>query len=151
MRQNLKVWLFRSRASTLTLTLTPSLTLTLTPTLTQALTDWRVLAEQLTCERFIEMFESYNSGEGLFYFLGGVLLKTEDTYVHFMYIEAKVGSLQDVERVTREDEHFPKRVADFLKEVRLPDQRPLINVCDRFDLVDRPHALPLLKLRVQVH
>ena len=105
--------------------------------------------------KFIEMFESYNScgREGVFYFLGEVLLKTEDTHVHFMYIEAaKVGNLQEVERVTREDEHFdPKRVADFLKEVRLPDQRPLINVCDRFDLVDRPHALPLLKLRVQVH
>ena len=43
-----------------------------------------------------------------------------------------MGNLQDVERVTREDEHFPKRVADFLKEVRLPDQRPRINVCDRF-------------------
>ena len=68
-----------------------------------------------------------------------MLLKTEDKDVHFKYIEAaaKVGNLQEVERVTREDEHFdPKRVADFLKEVRLPDQRPLINVCDRFDMVD---------------
>ena len=79
------------------------------------------------------MFESYNScgREGVFYFLGGVLLKTGDTHVHSMYIEAaKVGNLQYAERVTREDEHFPRRVADFLKEVRLPDQRLLINVCD---------------------
>ena len=38
-----------------------------------------------------------------------------------------MGNLQDDER---EDEHFPKLVADFLKEVRLPDQRLLINVCD---------------------
>jgi len=53
-----------------------------------------------------------------------------------------VGNLQGAER---EDEHFPKRVADFLKEVRLPDQRPRINVCDRFDMVDRPHAPPLLE------
>ena len=99
----------------------------------------REYSEQLTCEKLIEMFESYNSWEGLFYFLGAVLLKTEDKDVHFKYIEAaaKVGNLQEVERVTREDEHFdPKRVADFLKEVRLPDQRPLINVCDRFDMVD---------------
>ena len=47
--------------------------------------------------------------EGLSYFLGSVLLKTEGTHVHSMYIEAaKVGNLQDVERVTREDEHFPR-------------------------------------------
>ena len=81
------------------------------------------------------------AGEGVFYFLGGVLLKTDDTHVHFMYIEAaKVGNLQDAER---EDEHFPKRVADFLKEVRLPDQRPRINVCDRFDMwsTDLTHHL----------
>ena len=62
-----------------------------------------------------------------------------------------MGNLLDAERVTREDEHFPKRVADFLKEVRLPDQRPLINVCDRFDMVDRPHAPPLLEQHVQVY
>jgi len=51
----------------------------------------------------------------------------------------------------RKDEHFPKRVADFLKEVRLPDQRPRINVCDCFDMVDRPHAPPLLEQHVQVY
>merc|ERR1719311_848114 len=99
----------------------------------------REYSEQLTCEKLIEMFESYNSWEGLFYFLGAVLLKTEDKDVHFKYIEAaaKVGNLQEVERVTREDEHFdPVQVKDFLKELRLPDQRPLINVCDRFDMVE---------------
>ena len=62
-----------------------------------------------------------------------------------------MGNLLDAERVTREDEHFPKRVADFLKEVRLPEQRPLINMCDRFDMVDRPHAPPLLEQHVQVY
>ena len=67
------------------------------------------------------------AGEGVFYFLGGVLLKTDDTHVHFMYIEAaKVGNLQDAER---EDEHFPKRVADFLKEVRLPENSGRSSTC----------------------
>ena len=59
-------------------------------------------------------------------FLGAVLLKTEDKDVHFKYIEAaaKVGNLQEVERVTREDTFYdPEKVRDFLKEVRLPDQR----------------------------
>merc|ERR1719155_265584 len=65
----------------------------------------REYSEQLTCEKLIEMFESYNSWEGLFYFLGAVLLKTEEKSVHFKYIQAaaKVGNLQEVERVTRED------------------------------------------------
>merc|ERR1719506_2577316 len=99
----------------------------------------REYLEQLTREQLIEMFESYNSWEGLFYFLGAVLLKTEDKDVHFKYIEAaaKVGNLQEVERVTREDTFYDaEEVRDFLKEARLPDQRPLINVCDRFDMVE---------------
>ena len=48
-----------------------------------------------------------------------------------------MGNLQEVERVTREDTFYdPEKVRDFLKEARLPDQRPLINVCDRFDMVE---------------
>merc|ERR1719454_2109988 len=73
----------------------------------------REYSEQLSCEKLIEMFESYNSWEGLFYFLGAVLLKTEDKTVHFKYIEAaaKVGNMQEVERVTREDTFFdPEQV-----------------------------------------
>jgi len=99
----------------------------------------REYSEHLTPEKLIEMFEQYNSWEGLFYYLGAVLLKTEDKQVHFKYIEAaaKVGNIQEVERVTREDTFYdPAQVRDFLKEVRLPDQRPLINVCDRFDMVE---------------
>ena len=39
--------------------------------------------------------------------------------------------------MTREDNFFdPEEVKNFLKEARLPDQRPLINVCDRYDMVE---------------
>jgi len=99
----------------------------------------REYSEQLGPDKLIEMFATYNSWEGLFYYLGAILTQTEDKEVHFKYIEAaaKVGNLQEVERVTREDTHFdPERVRDFLKEARLPDQRPLINVCDRYDMVE---------------
>ncbi|KAL1511931.1 hypothetical protein AB1Y20_005212 [Prymnesium parvum] len=99
----------------------------------------REYSEQLTPAKLIEMFETYNSWEGLFYYLGAVLLKTEDPAVHFKYIQAaaKVNNLQEVERVTREDNFYDaEQVRDFLKEARLPDQRPLINVCDRFDMVE---------------
>jgi clathrin heavy chain len=99
----------------------------------------REYTEQLSTEKLIELFENYNSWEGLFYYLGAVLLKTEDKAVHFKYIEAaaKVGNFAEVERVTREDNFFdPEEVKNFLKEARLPDQRPLINVCDRYDMVE---------------
>eukprot|EP00303_Exanthemachrysis_gayraliae_P005622 CAMPEP_0206005570 /NCGR_PEP_ID=MMETSP1464-20131121/4652_1 /ASSEMBLY_ACC=CAM_ASM_001124 /TAXON_ID=119497 /ORGANISM="Exanthemachrysis gayraliae, Strain RCC1523" /LENGTH=1697 /DNA_ID=CAMNT_0053379013 /DNA_START=54 /DNA_END=5144 /DNA_ORIENTATION=+ len=99
----------------------------------------REYSEQLTNEKLIELFENYKSYEGLFYYLGAAAMKTEDPAVHFKYIEAatKVGNYQEVERVTRENTHYdPVQVKDFLKEARLPDQRPLINVCDRYDMVD---------------
>ena len=40
-----------------------------------------------------------------------------------------MGNLLDAERVTREDEHFPKRVANFLKEVRLPENSGRSSTC----------------------
>jgi clathrin heavy chain len=99
----------------------------------------REYSEQLTATELIKLFETYKSYEGLFYYLGAVALKTEEPEVHFKYIEAatKVGNFAEVERITREDTFYdPVKVKDFLKEARLPDQRPLINVCDRFDMVD---------------
>jgi len=44
--------------------------------------------EQLTVDSLIEMFESFGSFEGIFYFLGSVLPTSEDQDVHFKYIEA---------------------------------------------------------------
>ncbi|KAJ1640988.1 hypothetical protein T492DRAFT_1127084 [Pavlovales sp. CCMP2436] len=51
----------------------------------------------------------------------------------------EMGNFAEVERITREGSHFDPvqaRVKDFLMEACLPDWRPLINVCDRFDMVD---------------
>ena len=52
----------------------------------------REYSEQLTPEKLIEMFENYNSWEGLFYYLGAVLLKSEDKVVHFKYIQVGYAS-----------------------------------------------------------
>ena len=61
------------------------------------------------------------------------------------YIEAaaKTNQLAEVERVTRETSIYdPAAVKTFLMEAKLPDARPLINVCDRFDFVhDLTHYL----------
>lgn len=63
---------------------------------------------------------------------------SEDSEVHFKYIQAatRTGQLREVERIVRESNYYnPEKVKNFLKEAKLPDQLPLIIVCDRFDFV----------------
>ncbi|EIE26635.1 clathrin heavy chain [Coccomyxa subellipsoidea C-169] len=101
--------------------------------------------EQLGAGKIMELLESHKSYHGLYYYLGGHIAFSEDPEVHYKYIEAaaKTGQLKEVERVTRESAHYPpERVKQFLMEAKLPDARPLINVCDRFDMVtDLTHYL----------
>lgn len=94
--------------------------------------------EQLTATALIDLFESFKSFEGLFYFLGAIVNFSQDTDVHFKYIQAacKTGQMKEVERICRESNCYdPERVKNFLKEAKLTDQLPLIIVCDRFDFV----------------
>lgn len=94
--------------------------------------------EQLTAAKIIELLESRGSYHGLYFYLGSYINFSEDPEVHYKYIEAaaKTGQVKEVERVTRESNHYPpERVKTFLMEANLPDARPLINVCDRFDMV----------------
>lgn len=88
--------------------------------------------------RLIEMFESFRTFEGLYYYLGSIVNLSEDSEVHFKYIQAatRTGQIREVERIVRESNHYnPEKVKNFLKEARLPDQLPLIIVCDRFGYV----------------
>mmetsp|Transcript_77481 Transcript_77481/g.134401 ORF Transcript_77481/g.134401 Transcript_77481/m.134401 type:complete len:1720 (-) Transcript_77481:143-5302(-) len=88
---------------------------------------------QLGVKKLIEMFESFGSNDGLFYFLGAILASSTEPEVHFKYIQAasRCGNVQEVERVCRESTSYdPVTVKDFLKEAKLPDPRPLIYVCD---------------------
>nr|ATP16155.1 putative clathrin heavy chain [Leptinotarsa decemlineata] len=94
--------------------------------------------EQLTTKALIDLFESFKSYEGLFYFLGSIVNFSQDQEVHFKYIQAacKTGQIKEVERICRESNCYnPDRVKNFLKEAKLTDQLPLIIVCDRFDFV----------------
>eukprot|EP00161_Ancyromonas_sigmoides_P018408 TRINITY_DN5085_c0_g2_i9.p1 TRINITY_DN5085_c0_g2~~TRINITY_DN5085_c0_g2_i9.p1 ORF type:complete len:1656 (-),score=901.77 TRINITY_DN5085_c0_g2_i9:282-5249(-) len=90
-------------------------------------------------QALIELYESFSSYDGLFYYLGSIVNLVQDPEVHFKYIEAaaKVSQFAEVERIVRESSAYdPPRVKNFLKEQKLPDQLPLIIVCDRFDMVD---------------
>ncbi|NWX87055.1 CLH1 protein, partial [Nothoprocta pentlandii] len=94
--------------------------------------------EQLGTQALVELFESFKSYEGLFYFLGSIVNFSQDPDVHFKYIQAacKTGQIKEVERICRESNCYnPERVKNFLKEAKLTDQLPLIIVCDRFDFV----------------
>ncbi|CAL8129685.1 unnamed protein product [Orchesella dallaii] len=94
--------------------------------------------EQLTAKALIDLFESFKSYEGLFYFLGSIVNFSQDPEVHFKYIQAacKTGQIKEVERICRESNCYnAERVKNFLKEAKLTDQLPLIIVCDRFDFV----------------
>lgn len=94
--------------------------------------------EQLTTKALIDLFESFKSYEGLFYFLGSIVNYSQDQEVHFKYIQSacKTGQIKEVERICRESNCYnAERVKNFLKEAKLTDQLPLIIVCDRFDFV----------------
>ncbi|CAN6483932.1 unnamed protein product [Victoria cruziana] len=102
-------------------------------------------SEQLGVDACIKLFEQFKSYEGLYFFLGSSLSMSEDPIIHFKYIEAaaKTGQIKEVERVTRESNFYdPENTKNFLMEAKLPDARPLINVCDRFGYVpDLTHYL----------
>eukprot|EP00398_MALV-I-01_sp_L67-1_P000178 gene178-941_t len=89
--------------------------------------------ESVGTMKFVEMFQSVQSYEGIFYFLGAILSTSQDPEVYYSYIEAaaKLGHVQEVERVCRETNVYdPAKVKDFLKDQKLQDPRPLIYVCD---------------------
>ncbi|KAM3293080.1 hypothetical protein ACQJBY_036578 [Aegilops geniculata] len=102
-------------------------------------------SEQLGVDGCIKLFEQFKSYEGLYFFLGSYLSSSEDPDIHFKYIEsaARTGQIKEVERVTRESNFYDaEKTKNFLMEAKLPDARPLINVCDRFGFVpDLTHYL----------
>ncbi|VDN31264.1 unnamed protein product [Gongylonema pulchrum] len=94
--------------------------------------------EQLTTHALIDLFESFKSYEGLFYFLGSIVNFSQDPEVHFKYIQAatRTGQIKEVERICRESNCYEaERVKNYLKEAKLTDQLPLIIVCDRHGMV----------------
>ncbi len=100
--------------------------------------------EQLTTQSLIDLFESFKSFEGLFYFLGSIVNFSQEIDVHFKYIQAcvvvcsiwrgvnfffmyvlqaacKTGQMKEVERICRESNCYdPERVKNFLKVQALP-------------------------------
>ena len=96
-------------------------------------------SDPLGPEDLIKLFEDFKSFEGLFYYLGSIVNFSQLPSVHFKYIEAaaRMQQFKEVERVCRDSTVYePEEVKKFLMEAKLPDPRPLIHVCDRFDFVE---------------
>lgn len=96
--------------------------------------------QKLELQTCLKIFEGVGSFDGIYYFLGSIINNTNDKDVYFKYIEAaaKCNQMKEVERVIREktDCYDPVKVKDFLKEIKLPDPKPLIFLCDIHGFVD---------------
>ena len=96
-------------------------------------------SDPLGPESLIKIFEDFKCFEGLFNYLGNVVYASQLPLVHKKYIEAavKMGQFKEVERVCRDSTVYdPIEVKQFLMDAKLPDPRPLIHVCDRYDFID---------------
>ncbi|KAL4388443.1 hypothetical protein GQ457_09G030600 [Hibiscus cannabinus] len=106
------------------------------------------------CDACIKLFEQFKSYEGLYFFLGSYLSSREviSEFIEIFFpdygtartlIYTLNGQIKEVERVTRESNFYDaEKTKNFLMEAKLPDARPLINVCDRFGFVpDLTHYL----------
>jgi clathrin heavy chain len=58
--------------------------------------------------RLIDIFEKYQTFEGLFYYLGSIVNVSDDQDVNFKYIQAAVsmGQFSEVERICRDSSKF---------------------------------------------
>ena len=93
---------------------------------------------RLDTNKVIELFEYYQSYDGLFYYLGHILPETEDEECYFKYITsaARLNKIAELEKVIKGTNHYdPARVKDFLMETPLQDPRPLIYLCDMHGFV----------------
>jgi clathrin heavy chain len=100
-------------------------------------------SDPLGPDNLIKLFEDFKSFEGLFYYLGAIVNFSQLPQVHRKYIEAaaRMQQFKEVERVCRDSTVYdPLEVKQFLMEAKLPDPRPLIHVCDRYDFVDEMTA-----------
>lgn len=96
--------------------------------------------EKLDISNIIKIFEGVSDFQGIFLFLNQIIQYTEDKDIYFKYIQAaaKCGRTQEIEDVIKGTEFYdPVQIKDFfIKEIQLPDLKPLIILCDMHDFVE---------------
>ncbi|KAG9454229.1 hypothetical protein H6P81_007133 [Aristolochia fimbriata] len=79
-----------------------------------------------------------NVRRGSYFLLETYLSSRLDPDIHFKYIEgsSKTGQIKYVKRVTKESKfNDPEKTKNLLMKAKLPESRPLINICGRFGFV----------------
>lgn len=83
----------------------------------------------------VDVFETANSYDAIFYFLGPLLDQTKDNKVYHKYIEAciKCNQLPEVEKVIQNCEGYfdADKVLEMLLSAKLSDPKALIVLCDK--------------------
>ncbi|KAH8611956.1 putative Clathrin heavy chain linker Clathrin H link Region in Clathrin and VPS [Trypanosoma vivax] len=95
--------------------------------------------DALGSDKLIELFLEHKLYDILYYYLGAIVPYTRDAEVHYRYIEAaaEVGQVQELERMTRESPCYdPERTLTLLKNKKMADLWPLINICDQHNFID---------------
>lgn len=91
--------------------------------------------EKLGVAPVVKILEGVGAFDGIYFFLGSILPNSQDKDIYFKYIEAavKCNQLKDVEKVITEAPNCydAQRVKEFLLEMKLPDPKPLILLCDK--------------------
>ncbi|KAI9281895.1 hypothetical protein BY458DRAFT_498367 [Sporodiniella umbellata] len=108
-------------------------------------------SEQLQPHNLIELFESFKTNDGLYYYLGSIVNVSQDPLVHYKYIVAacQTNNIREAERICRESNYYDaEKVKNYLKEAKLSDQLPLIIVCDRHNFI---HDLVLYLYHNNLH
>ena len=75
-------------------------------------------SEQLEPHNLIDLFEHFKSNEGLYLYLGSIVNVSNDSLVHFKYIQAacRTGNVREAERICRESDYYDaEKVKNFLK------------------------------------
>lgn len=96
-------------------------------------------SDALGATDLIDLFLRRNQYDVLYYYLGAIIAYTRDPEIHFRYIEAaaEVGQMQELERMTRESPCYDaERTKNYLKNKKLTDLWPFVNVCNQHNLID---------------
>lgn len=87
----------------------------------------------------ISIFDEFKCVEGLFFYLSSIVITTQNPEVVFRYIQVtiKMNQYNDLEKILKENNIYNgEKVKNYLKEVKLDNQLPLIIVCDRYNFVN---------------
>lgn len=91
--------------------------------------------QKVGVKELTDVFESINAYDGVFFFLGPLLDKTQDSKMYHKYLEAcvKCNNLAEAEKVIQNcsGKFDPEKVLELLLQSKLSDPKCLVVLCDK--------------------